>query len=259
MRRLLKKVARGLLDRAGFAIVRKNEMKDMSSVLHHVRDLGFQPKTVIDVGVAYGTQDLYEAFSDSTHLLVEPLVEWEPVLKDICRKHNASYVLAAAGDSPGAVEINLHSFLSSSSICKESDGSLVDGTARQVPVVTIDDLCAEKQLQRPYLIKIDTQGYELKVLDGSKKVLEDTEFVVLEVALFEFFLGGPQFYDVVKYMKEHGFVAYDIFGGHNRPIDGALCQLDMAFVKENGQFRQHHNYATSEQRMAEVARGQYSP
>jgi len=49
-------------------------------------------------------------------------------------------------------------------------------------------------------------------------------------------------------MKDRGFVVYDIFGGHNRPLDGALGQIDMAFVKENWQFRKSHFYATREQR-----------
>lgn len=51
-----------------------------------------------------------------------------------------------------------------------------------------------------------------------------------------------------SYIKDHGFVVYDIFGGHTRPLDGALVQVDMTLVKENGHFRKHHFYATREQR-----------
>jgi hypothetical protein len=43
-------------------------------------------------------------------------------------------------------------------------------------------------------------------------------------------------------MKERQFVVYDIFGWHTRLLDGALAQVDLAFVKENGQFRKHHRY-----------------
>jgi hypothetical protein len=60
--------------------------------------------------------------------------------------------------------------------------------------------------------------------------------------------GGPQLYDVVTFMESHGFVVYDIFGAHYRPLDGAMAQVDMAFVKENNQFRKYHIYATQEQR-----------
>ena len=86
------------------------------------------------------------------------------------------------------------------------------------------------------------QGAELKVLDGAKKVLEDTELVILEASLFQFYKDGPQFYDVITYMKERGFVVYDFCNGHNRPFDGALAQIDVVFVKENGPFRRYHGY-----------------
>jgi hypothetical protein len=51
-------------------------------------------------------------------------------------------------------------------------------------------------------------------------------------------------------MKERGFVTYDLVEGHNRPLDNALAQKDVFFVKENGLFRESHNWATREQRRA---------
>ena len=44
-----------------------------------------------------------------------------------------------------------------------------------------------------------------------------------------------------------GGVVYDIYGGHQRPLDGALAQVDLAFVREDGRFRTSHDYATPEQ------------
>ncbi len=65
--------------------------------------------------------------------------------------------------------------------------------------------------------------------------------------MFQFMKGAPEFFDIVFYMKQHGFVAYDIILGWNRPLDNALGQIDIIFVKENGQFRQNHSYSTVEQ------------
>ena len=56
-----------------------------------------------------------------------------------------------------------------------------------------------------------------------------------------------QFYGVVAYMKNLGFVAYDVFSESFRPIDGALGQIDIAFAKENGFLRRDHSFATIEQ------------
>jgi len=247
-REIVKKIAYRTFKTFRFDIPRPRVRTSLAGVLDHVKSLGFQPQTVIDVGVAYGTFELYERFPDANHLLVEAVSECEDFLKEICRKYKAQYVLAAAGKKPGTIIINVHPGIQGSSILKEAEGSYADGIPREIPMVTIDDLCSERNLKGSYLIKIDVQGAELDVLDGAKNVIKDTEMILLEVSLFEFMVNSPQFYDVVTYMKDQGFVVYDIFCGWTRPLDGALAQVDMAFVKENGRFRQSNSYATKEQR-----------
>jgi FkbM family methyltransferase len=222
---------------------RSGRRRTQAAVIEHVIDLGFKPQTVIDVGVGNGTPELYGVFPGATHLLVEPLQEFEDGIKEICKRYQATYEIAAAGATPGKTTINVYpSDMQGSSIYGEAKGEHPDGSARTVPVVTLDQLCAQKGLAGPYLVKVDAQGAELDVLNGASKTLADTELVLLEVSFFEFFVNGPQFYDVVHYMKERGFVAYDIVDGHNRPLDGALAQVDIAFVKENGMFRKNHSY-----------------
>jgi FkbM family methyltransferase len=221
----------------------------LGGALRQLRSLGFNPHTVIDVGVAGETPELYHAFPKAKLLLIEPLVEFEPFLKQICRRYDAQYVLAAAGESCGSAIINVHTDqLDCSSLLKEAEGVSVDGTPREIPMVTIDEVCSEKGLKGPYLVKIDVQGAELKVLQGAQRVLKQTEAVLLEVTLFGTMIGGPQLADLVAYMKNRGLVVYDAWGFLYRPYDGALSQLDLAFVRQNGPFRKSHVYATPEQR-----------
>jgi len=249
MKQFLKKVIKKTFNACGFEIHRTGTIgRTFDEVLDHVSRLDFRPQTVIDVGVANGTFELYEAFPNARHLLIEPLEEFKPALEKITRQFNAEYVIAAASDKVGRIAINVHSILDGSSILKEVEGSHVDGVERVVPAVTIDYLCNERNLIGPYLIKVDVQGAELQVLNGGRKTLEETELVILEVHLFQFFVNSPQFYDVVSYMKDRGFVVYDCFGGYHRPLDGALAAMDVAFVKESGQFRKQNFFATREQR-----------
>jgi len=248
MRQLLKETVRRILNACGFEITRRaTRPATWAGVLDHISESGFKPWTVFDIGVADGTFTLYEAFPDAIHLLVEPLEEFEDALRDIALKYKAEYVMAAASDRLGTVTINVDPVIDGSSILVENEGSQSDSIPRQVPAVTIDSLCDERDLIGPYVIKVDAEGAELLVLGGAKKTLEDTERVILEVLLFGFYRNSPQLYDVVSYMKDHGFVVYDIFGNQYRPLDGALAWIDMAFVKEGGRFRRHHSYATREQ------------
>ena len=224
----------------------------IGGALHQLSTLGFHPRTVIDVGVATQTEELYRAFKDADILLIEPLAEFEPFLRDLCLSYNAQYVLAAAGETPGSAILNVHPDKFGSSFFKEVEGPGVDGVPREVPVVTIDDLCARRSLVGPYLMKVDVQGAEVQVLNGASRTLQKTEAVILEVTLFGTMIGGPQLYDVVSRMNELGFVVYDVYGFLYRPLDNALSQLDMVFVREHGPFRKTHAYATPEQRAVQT-------
>jgi FkbM family methyltransferase len=213
-----------------------------------IRDLGFQPRTVVDVGVASGTEELYRAFPDSHFLLIEPLKEFEPDLISILKRYKGVYVLAAAGSTSGQITFNMHlNHPEGSSRYKENMGVEADGCEIVVPMIRVDDILKDQQLNGPYLIKVDAQGAELDVLEGAQQALLETEAVALEVSLFEFMKGTPQFFDVVSYMKNHDFVAYDIIPGWNRPLDNALGQIDILFVKDSGMFRRDHAYSTIEQ------------
>ncbi len=250
MLKFLKKKIRNLLRFYGIGLykIKSSARHDMRGALEHLSRMGFHPQTVIDVGVAYGTFSLYRQFPNSTHLLVEPLAEYTSVLEKIIRQYKAEYVLAAAGNREGTIDINVHPDLSGSTIFKESEGKQVDGISRKVAMVRLDALCRTKNMPGPYLIKIDTQGAELLVLEGAAGILAETEVIILEVSFFQFYKNGPQFFDVVAGMKKMGFVAYDIYGGQTRPLHGALAQVDMVFIKENGPFREKHHYATPRQR-----------
>ena len=231
--------------------------ESMAGSLAQLSRLGLKPRTVIDVGVAYQTSELYEAFKDARILLIEPLAEFEPFLRKICATYKAQYILAAAGEVPGTAVLNVHPDKIGSSFLSEVEGPSVDGTPRSVPVVSIDQLCLEKNLQGPYVIKADVQGAELQVLGGAKRALQQTEIVILEVSLLAALIGGPELFDVVSRMKELGFVAYDVFGLHYRPLDNALCQVDMVFVPQCSSLRKSRAYATPEQRHAQFRATQH--
>jgi len=249
---MLKKLAMDILrwkfGLLGFTITRGGTRATMGEALRHIRKVGFMPATVIDVGVAYGTKDLYNVYPEPRYLLVEPLEEYRATLEKICRRLKGEFVIAAASDQTGTVTLNVHDILSGSSIMRETDGAAADGKPREVPTVALDALVKEKKLAGPFLVKLDTQGAELLVLAGAVETLKQTEAVVVEVSLFKFLVGGPQLHDVVGWMHEHGFHAYDIYGGAQRPLDGSLAQVDVVFAREDGFLRKHHNFATPEQR-----------
>lgn len=220
-------------------------------VLHHARNMGLSFATIIDVGAAYGefTLECANLFPDAKYILVEPLEEYTPFLKEVTRCiRNAEVVSAAATSQSGEILINVHPDLTGSSVYREDEDSNVNGIPRSVKSVSLDALLQDATNKPPFLLKIDVQGAELDILLGAEEILCRAEYILLEVSFFQLFAGGPLFHDVLSFMRSSGFVVYDIFDLQYRPLDNALSQADIVFVKEGGLLRRHHFYATREQR-----------
>jgi hypothetical protein len=79
------------------------------------------------------------------------------------------------------------------------------------------------------LLKMDTQGSELDILNGGKKTLERTEFVLIEVSTVKYNLNAPMMDKVIDKMLESGFNIVDIVEYHIN--NGLIFQLDILFKK----------------------------
>ena len=221
----------------------------MAAVLDNMKRLGLEPGTVVDVGVGYGTPELWEAFPRARLLLVEPIPDrfGGAASRAADARDGAELVVAAAGSSAGSAAITIHRAPEMSSVLGDWTGDRGGGEQREVPVVRVDDAVRERSLPGPYVLKVDVEGAELDVVEGAAGVLGETEAVLLEVRLFELVPGAAQLHDVIPFMKERGFVAYDLFGGAVRLSDGALAVTNLAFVREDGMFRREHAFGTPEQ------------
>lgn len=260
--KLLKASVQQVFKLAGLEIRRKASVSPASLPRESVRQtleqactIGFMPRSVIDVGAAYGsfTRLCQTVFPDARYLLIEPLEEYRLLLEEVKQSSGSvDYIVAAASAHEGEITINVHPDLVGSSLYREVEtGTGVNGVARTVRSVTLDRLVRQMEVSGPFLLKIDVQGAELDVLAGAEYTLNDSELVVLEVSFFQFFQDGPECAEIIAHMKARGFVPYDIVARQYRPLDGALSQVDIAFVRENGLFRRHHGYATVVQRHAQ--------
>lgn len=237
-------------------------IKRMSTqaALSNLKDNGFLPSTVLDVGAASGSWSVQcsSIFPDARYLMIEPLEDEYAALHSKVRLKDYEFVFCAASDSNSEQVFNVHPDWTSSSLFKEFEGPSVDGVERRIECRTLDSIVDLSRNTGPFLVKIDTQGNELKVLEGAKALLPSTEVVVLEVSLYPFFNGGPLVHDVIAYMKEAGFILHDILTAHYKLLDGTMSQSDFLFVREDSQLHANTAFATPEQRKEKVASFEHS-
>jgi FkbM family methyltransferase len=192
---------------------------------------GFQPSTIVDVGAFQGdwSKLVRQIWPASRLFMIEPNLANHAQLVAVAKNLDASLfcdLLGAENDRP--VQFNVMG--SGSSIMSER--SLVGRTIETRRLRTLDSLLSGIELEPPGLLKIDAQGYELQILKGASQVLSAFDAVLLEIATIEINEGAPLLHEAVVFMKMLGFVAYEILEIHRRPLDQALNQVDIVFVRE---------------------------
>jgi FkbM family methyltransferase len=219
----------------------RRPIRELEEFVTFVREAGFTPGTVIDVGACYGTPELLHGFPDAYHILFEPVAELEARMQVIMKKFRGEYHMIALGQTEGTLPMNVpQGNLQGASLAVVPGSKAV----REVPVGTLDSVLGARDLAGPILLKTDCQGFDLNVMKGGTGFLEKVDLVVMEVNMFH--PAGnrslPDFGEIVCWMREHGFSVYDVVSYQTRPFDNALGYVDLVFVKTAGRFRTHHRW-----------------
>lgn len=203
---------------------------DMTLGLAEMARRGFTPQTIIDVGAFEGEWGrLAKRIWPTCRLfMIEPNLASSAALASAAKELDA----AVFGELLGANDDQTVQFMvmgSGSSVLAERGSVLRRVETRRLR--RLDSLIMN--IAAPALLKIDAQGYELEILKGASQLIAAIEAILLEISIIEINEGAPLLHDVVSFMKRLGFVAYDILQIHRRPLDGALNQIDVIFVREH--------------------------
>ena len=53
--------------------------------------------------------------------------------------------------------------------------------SQEVKVVKLDTFCFKKSIKKIDILKIDVEGFELQVLQGASKILNNTDYILIEI------------------------------------------------------------------------------
>jgi len=212
--------------------------------IENLKKNGFNPKVIADVGAFRGefTEEVSKTFPDAKFFMFEANPSKEEGLKAFSKKYGEKVKLYmnCLGSTAGQ-EVTFHQMEMASSVLDEH----IDQHSNTVKLLTqtLDNIFTAENISKVDFIKLDVQGYEVEILKGFTKYMPTVDVIFIEVSLLDIHKGVPLFRDVVEFMYGFGFVAYDICSvSARRPLDMAMWQTDLIFVKENSSFRADKRY-----------------
>jgi FkbM family methyltransferase len=243
MKKKILKLLNRLLKPIHTRIIRIDPLQDlgMDAMLGRLceRDLGIS--TVIDIGASNAKWSLscMKYFPSSNYLAIEPLDERRAELQCTAEKYrNFDYALCVAGaHDHKKVSLHVTSDLDGSTVC---DGN--SETSRICNTRTIDSLVSEKQLSGPFLLKFDTHGYELPILGGCSKTLQQTTAIIMESYNFRLTPSALRFHEMCTYLEELGFRTVDIAEPLLRQYDKSFWQCDFLFLRSDSEIFNYPDY-----------------
>ncbi len=219
-------------------LVRRLGVPDIPLALERLSGVGFQPNQVFDVGAYKGdfAQYCLRIWPNAKVNCFEALEDKVNQLQQLASRNSAIQVFPGLLGAETRDKVPLHKAETASSVLVEQIPQNFPVTYQ--PMRTVDQIVQEHfGGSPPDLLKLDVQGYELEVLKGAEKSLPKMQVVLAEVSLLDIHQNVPLFAEIVAWLNDRDWVAYDICGLTRRPLDKALWQADLIFVPRNSPLR----------------------
>lgn len=227
---MLKSLLKKSFEKFGYNIqkIELDSEMTMSGALKRCVDRGLNAKTVVDVGASNGSwsRACMKFLPSAKYLLIEAQEGHRQGLDEFVKeKSNAEYALAAAGSREGKIYFdNSHLFGGLAS------DTPFDSNCIEVPVVTIDAEVAKRKLEGPFLIKLDTHGFEIPILEGAIDTLKKAELVIIETYNYQLTSDSLKYFQMCAYMAEKGFSTIEMVDFKLRKHDSSFWQMDTFFI-----------------------------
>jgi len=203
----------------------------------------FEINKVLDVGANIGqyAKRLQHAGFKGHLISFEPINPIRELLaKSVVLFNNWQLLEFALGDQNQKSIINISGNTASSSVLKmevlhelAAPESIFVGT-QEIEVRTLDSLFDTLvEASDKVFLKVDTQGYEWHVLQGSLQSLEKVWGLELEISFVQLYHGEHLFPELYEFLLSKGFQLYNIEPMLRDPHSGQLLQADCVFFRSH--------------------------
>ena len=197
--------------------------------------------TVLDVGANEGQfiKVAQVLFPQASILAFEPNPHLARSLQSLLSaRGNGAVLPIACGRESATMPLHLTKFSPAASLLRPTAlhipgfPSLKTEETIEVRVERLDHAVQASPLGRPpHLLKIDVQGFELEVLQGSIGILPDVAVILCEVNAVPFYAGQAGFEQIYGFLHQHNFRLVDIGEPIRAQATGEVLYFDVAFLK----------------------------
>lgn len=216
----------------------ENECKKFKETHKWIGEQSF--KSIVDIGANVGQfgKKIRQFYPDAK------LYSFEPI-PFVCDELNLNFegdnnfksFNVGLGDSEGKTKFFLNLFSDSSSMLpigelhKKNYPYTKDEIEIEVTVKKLDNCFEEGELQKPYLVKIDVQGFEEQVIRGGIEVIKNADMIITESSYKELYEGQSLFDALYEKLKGFGFDFMGNFEQMESAFNGEPLQGDAIFQK----------------------------
>lgn len=236
----IKRMASRLLNRLGYEIKGYGSNSHISKMRLRVMEQN-HINVVWDVGAGEGKyiQMLRRAGYEGRVISFEPIKEvYERLDRNASGDNSWICKNFAAGNKDGATVIHVSENSVSSSLLPitQKHVSVVAETqyvrAEETSMVRLDSVRAQLlDSGARVLLKLDVQGFEIKVLLGAEQTLSQTYVIETELSLLPLYEGQPLYREVIDFLESKGYDLVSLERGFCDYETGQLLQMDGIFAR----------------------------
>jgi FkbM family methyltransferase len=221
-----------------YTLERAQEMEEQEKLRRLAWIKSLEISTVLDVGANTGQFACFirKLLPDAHIISFEPLSDcFAELQKTFAGAHKFQAFNLALGDQTGEMEVFRNEYTPSSSLLpmndlhKENFPFAQKEHAEKIKIAKLDDLALA--IKGNFLVKLDVQGFEDKVICGGKKTIEQATVIIVEMSTSCLYENQPLFGEIYEMLTGMGFQYYGNFDQLLSPINGRVLQMDGIFLR----------------------------
>ena len=193
-----------ILNKLGLILIKKKKIKGsiynvnnlrLPTLSHSLALINkFTPdagKNIIDIGGQTGTDFLISNFKNSFHHIFEPVIDYKKTLEVKYKKNDIAFKFYHLALSDQNKKSYIHK-ISQDNSGNITHGHIYDEEKRDmkflvgidlINIKTLDSIEFTNLQNHQYIVKLDVDGLEEKIIKGGKNILSNASFIIIECSL----------------------------------------------------------------------------